>query len=373
MTIVKQMSLFDIQELLEMESSRRFDTIFATFDVQPIFQLFSKKTLRGAPRELNYGAMIQSLIIRIVERIPTIKDLIKRLVNDPLFRLDCGFLVSDVVPSEASYSRMIDVISQSDVLDHMQDTLIQTAFIEGFLCDEHLAIDATHFESRDAAKPSEKKEPAPPKKRGRKSKEERNAWLTEQAEIKANQSTYEKEIKDQLDTPLETLWQDVPIEPNWGIKKNSDGKNTFWFGFKGHLAVTTKSQYIVGRLMTSANLSDSKAAIPLLKKGKDLFQGHFKTAILDAGYDYEPIYRQLHAYQMRAVIPYNVRNEGEYLGFDEHFRPACVREHSYCYDSFDEKYRTLKFTRPKECATCPLRNDSLCQKVFKIKCDTDLR
>ncbi|MFB7159974.1 transposase [Lysinibacillus sp. NPDC056232] len=373
MTIVKQMSLFDIQELLEMESSRRFDAIFATFDVQPIFQLFLKRTLRGAPRELNYGTMIQSLIIRIVERIPTIKDLIKRLVNDPLFRLDCGFLVSDVVPSEASYSRMIDVISQSDVLDYMQDTLIETAFIEGFLCDEHLAIDATHFESRDAAKPSEKKEPAPPKKRGRKSKEEREDWLTKQAEIEANQSTYEKEIRHQLDTPLETLWQDAPIEPNWGIKKNSDGKNTFWFGFKGHLAVTTKGQYIVGRLMTSANLSDSKAAIPLLKKVENQFPEHFTTAIFDAGYDYEPIYRQLHKYQMRAVIPYNVRNEGGYLEFDENFRPTCVREHSYRYDSFDEKYRTLKFTRPKECATCPLRNDSLCQKSFKIKCDTNLR
>ncbi|MGY3190284.1 mRNA-degrading endonuclease YafQ of YafQ-DinJ toxin-antitoxin module [Lysinibacillus sp. TE18511] len=36
-----------------------------------------------------------------------------------------------------------------------------------------------------------------------------------------------KEIKDQLNTPLETLRQDAPIEPNWGIKKNSDGKNTF--------------------------------------------------------------------------------------------------------------------------------------------------
>lgn len=123
MTIVKQISLFDIQELFEMESSHRFDAIFSTFDVQPIFHLFSKKTMRGAPRECNYGAMIQSLIVRIVERIPTIKDLVKRLVNDPLFRLDCGFLVSDSVPSEASYSRMIDVISQSDVLDFMQVNL----------------------------------------------------------------------------------------------------------------------------------------------------------------------------------------------------------------------------------------------------------
>lgn len=373
MTIVKQISLFDIQELLGLESSRRFDAIFSTFDVQPIFQLFSKKTLRGAPRECNYGAMIQSLIIRIVERIPTIKDLVKRLVNDPLFRLDCGFLVSDSVPSEASYSRMIHMISESDVMDRMQDELIQTAFIEGFLCDEHLSFDATHFESRDASKPSAKKEAAPLKKRGRKSKKERAAWLAEQAEIEANQTTYEKKIEAQLTIPASTLWRDIPIEPGWGIKKNSDGKNTFWYGFKGHLAVSTKSQYIVARLMSSGNLSDSKAAIPLLKKVAKLVPDHFTTAILDAGYDYEAIYRQILNQDMKAVIPYVMRRESEMVGFDAHFRPTCVREHSYCYDSYDEKYQSLKFTRPKECETCPLREDSLCQKVFKIKCETDIR
>lgn len=188
--------------------------------------------MRGAPRELNYGAMIQSLIIRIVERIPTIKDLVKRLVHDPLFRFDCGFLVSDPVPSEASYSRMIEVISQSTILDNMQDTLIQNAFLEGFLCDEHLAIDATPFESRDASKPSEKKEAAP-KKRGRKTKEEHAAWLVEQAEIEANQTTYEKKLVHQLETPLETLWADAPIEPNWGIKKIAMGKIRSGTALKG--------------------------------------------------------------------------------------------------------------------------------------------
>lgn len=111
MTIVKQMRLFDIHELMEIESSHRFDATFPTFDLQPIFQLFSKRTMRGALREINYGAIIQSLIIRIVEHIPTVKDLIKRLKNDFIFGLDCGFLLPDSVPSEASYSRMVDVIS----------------------------------------------------------------------------------------------------------------------------------------------------------------------------------------------------------------------------------------------------------------------
>ena len=370
MTIVKQMRLFDIQEL--MESSRRFDAILSTFDLQPIFQLFRKTTMYGAPRELNYGAMIQSLVIRMVECIPTVKDLVKRLKYDLIFRLDCGFLLSDSVPSEASYSRMVDVISQSDVFVGMNDDLIRAAFTEGFLADEHVSYDATHFEARDASKPSEKKEKVP-KKRGRKSKEERDAWLAEQAEIEANLTTYEKKLEAQLTIPTTTLWQDIPIEPKWGVKKNSDGKNTFWFGFKGHLAVSTKSQYIVACLMSSGNLSDSKAAIPLLKKVAKIVPNQFTTAIFDAGYDYEAIDRQILNQDMKAVIPYVKRNESEILGFDEHFRPTCVREHSYCYDSFDEKYQSLKFTRPKECATCPLREDSLCQKVFKIKCETDIR
>lgn len=280
MTIVKQLSLFDIHELYLMESSRRFDAIFSTFDIQPIFHLFTKKTMKGAPRELNYGAMIQSLFARYIERIPTIKDLVKRLVNDPIFRFDCGFLVSDSVPSEASYSRLIHVISESGILDSLHDSLIQSVITEGFLTDEHIAIDATHFESRDAAKPSEKEKSAPPKKRGRKSKEEREAWLAEKAEKEANQTTYDKEIKHQLDTLLDVLIQDAPNEPKLGVKKNSDGKNTFWYGFKGHLAVSTKSQYVVARLMTSGNLSDSKAAIPLLKRVHGLFSGQFTTDFL---------------------------------------------------------------------------------------------
>ncbi|WP_407702016.1 hypothetical protein [Viridibacillus soli] len=62
---------------------------------------------------------------RIVEGIPTIKDLVKRLQNDFVFHFDCGFLVSYVVPSEAFFSRMIDVISQPTVLEIMQDEIFK--------------------------------------------------------------------------------------------------------------------------------------------------------------------------------------------------------------------------------------------------------
>jgi transposase len=130
--------------------------------------------------------MIYSLVARITERIPFIKDLIKRLKNDMIFRLDCGFLVSDSVPSEAAYSRIITIISESNVLEGAQETLLHQAITEGFITDETAAIDATHFNAKDQAPPKEERPITEPKKRGRKSKEEREQWLIEKAELEAS-------------------------------------------------------------------------------------------------------------------------------------------------------------------------------------------
>lgn len=75
--------------------------------------------MHGAPTELNYPAMIYALVVRIVERIPTIKDLVKRLHHDFIFHLDCGFLFSDRIPSEASFSRFTQKLSESNALENI--------------------------------------------------------------------------------------------------------------------------------------------------------------------------------------------------------------------------------------------------------------
>ena len=373
MSIIRQQSLFDMDELYEMESTHHFEAVFSTVNLNPIWTLFDKPKKVGAPRELNYGAMVYSLIARVVERIVTIKDLVRRLDRDPVFRYDCGFLHSDQIPSEASYSRMITVISESDVIAQVHDGLILLAIDEGHISEENIAIDATHFEARDSAKASEKKEKSAPKKRGRKPKAEREQWLKEKHAEEEALTIYEKAIVHQLSESVESLFKEAPLDPKWGIKKNSDGKNIFWFGYKGHLAVSAKSQYILAGMMTSGSLNDGKAAIPLLKKIDRDLPALFTAGLFDAGYDYEPIYQQLIDQNLQAVIPYNRRNEGEIVGYDEYFAPTCVLEHSYRYDSFDPKYKTLKYTRPKECATCPLQHDSLCQKTYKIRQSTDIR
>jgi transposase len=239
MTIIRQGSLFGLQELYNIEPTQRFDAIFSTIDIDPIFAVVTKKSRFGRPVELNYAAMIYSLVARITERIPFIKDLVKRLRNDMIFRLDCGFLVSDSVPSEAAYSRIITIICESNVLEGAQETLLLQAITEGFIMDDTVAIDATHFDAKDQAPQKEEKPQTEPKKRGRKSKEEREQWLIEKAELEASLPVFEKKIEDQLDVPLEELRSEIPQDPQWGVKKNNEGKNVFWYGFKAHLAVGT--------------------------------------------------------------------------------------------------------------------------------------
>lgn len=374
MTYIRHESLFSLQELYELEQKRRFEAIFSTVDITPILRIVNKKSRYGAPVQVSYAAMVYSLIARIVERIPTVKDLVKRLNTDILFRLDCGFPLSCPVPSEASFSRLVKKISESSALQDIQKQLIQTAMTEGFIQDDTIAIDATHIEARDQAPPKQHEPKPEPKKRGRKPRHEREAWLKQKQLEEEQKAIYEKDIAAQLDECYELLRNEMPLDPQWGIKKNSKGKNVFWHGYKGHLVVGTKSQYILGSMLSSGNLNDGKAAIPLLKGLAYHFPDYtYKHATLDAGYDYEPIYRQIRKAKAQSNVAYNRRREPELEGFDEHFAPTCVREHSYRYDSYDAKYETLKYVRPKECENCPLAHDTLCQKVYKMKITIDLR
>lgn len=145
MTIIRQTSLFGIQELYDMEPTQKYEVVISAIDLDRIYHANNKKSRLGAPVELNYSGMIISFFIRYIERIPTIKDLIKRLNDDFIFKLNCGFLVSDAIPSEAAYSRLVTKLSGSDILEKSFDKVILAAISEGFITDEVIAIDATQF------------------------------------------------------------------------------------------------------------------------------------------------------------------------------------------------------------------------------------
>lgn len=165
MPIIRQGSLFSIQDLFDLEPTQRFEAVFSTIDQDSAVLAVSIKSWLGAPTELNYASMVCSLVARLIERIPTVKDLVKRLKHDFIFRLECGFLVSDQIPSEASYSRLVEKLSESNVFEKGKESILLQAIEEGFVDDENIAIDASHFEARDQA-PAKEKKPKPEIKSG---------------------------------------------------------------------------------------------------------------------------------------------------------------------------------------------------------------
>ena len=352
MTIIRQECFFSIQELYEMAPPQKYAAIIESIDLDMIYHAISKKSQYGAPESINYPALISAFFIRYVERIPTVKDLVRRLKDDVSFRMNCGFRLTDDPPSEASFSRLVTKLSATHILERVEEKVLKTAIDAGFITDDTVAIDATHVPARDQA---------PTQKAG--------------ADGASDEYTvYAQPIAAQLDVDLDTLRDSVPQTPNWGIKKNSEGKHAYWYGFKAHIAVSAGSQYILQSLFSGGQLNDGKAAIPLLKGIQSrLSLPDLRYQTMDAGYDDQSIYTQVYQMGQQSVIAYNVRNEKQKDGFTQHFGPTCLREHPYRYDSYDSKYETLKYTQPKECRDCPLVQEGLCQKVWKIKITQDLR
>lgn len=133
-------------------------------------------------------------------------------------------------------------------------------------------------------------------------------------------------VAEQLDITQEDLLNAIPNNPTWSIKKNSKGKNQFWFGYNLHLAVSTTSQYIVGSLLSSAFVSDSAVAIPLLK---DITANEVRPRhiMMDKGYDVTGIYQSCHQLKIEPIIDFNRRREMTGGETNEHFHPTCFLEY----------------------------------------------
>ncbi len=81
--------------------------LFENLDLTPIHPILWKDLHRegpGRPVEYNPEWDLKALMLRQLEQIPYIKDLVKRLKRDPCLREACGY--GDKAPTEAHYSQM---------------------------------------------------------------------------------------------------------------------------------------------------------------------------------------------------------------------------------------------------------------------------
>ncbi|MDU2266930.1 MAG: transposase [Clostridium celatum] len=389
-----------------MRPEDKYSQIFEHLNLAPIMQGLSKPGRRGRPEDLNYPAMVYSLLIAKMEGMEFVSSIVKRLKCSEEFRIQCRFTGSDRTPSEASYSRLNLVLQQKGLLELVQDRLVKAAHAEGFLTGEHIAVDSSAVEAWDcqygesaakrraARKQKNQKDdsvqqidlgltpPGPESKlpklqkpvfgRGNCTAEEKERRRKEREVYEASLAPFEKKIENMLPYTYDELLEAMPRYASLCSKKNSKGKLTSWYGYKANVLVDTDSQYVLSGVLSSAHLNDQRMAILLLKGLPHKFPLLKVRHVLgDKGYDSTPVYelvRSLQAYPIMDMIHHTAPPEGMSL----HYGPICKEGHAYRYDSFDSKYETLRYTRPSQCRDCPFAGSG-CQKVFKIRIETDVR
>jgi len=93
--------------LIEMERSGSPMLLFESLDLTPLHSILWKGLhVEGAGRPVKYDPEcdLRALMLRQLEQIPYVKDLVKRLGRSPFLRRACGY--GDSVPTEAHFSQM---------------------------------------------------------------------------------------------------------------------------------------------------------------------------------------------------------------------------------------------------------------------------
>jgi len=213
-------------------------------------------------------AMIRSCLAKHFFNIATVTSLRNRLLSDPSLRQICGFTV---VPSEATFSRRYASYAQQRLMEKTLGPLVSWYLRDHIV--GHVSRDSTAIEAREKAT-NTKKEVKPKGKRGRppKGAEPRDK----------KQHVLEK----QLEQSAEQAIGELNALCSWGCKRNSQGNNNYWKGYKLHLDVTDVG-IPVSTIVTGANVHDSQAAIPLERMSSERITHLY--SLMDSAYDAIPI------------------------------------------------------------------------------------
>jgi transposase len=299
------MSLISFEEIMEFQQETKLEMILSQIDISKLANALRKSSNSKGPKGYEPTTLIYALIAMQVEKIQTIKDLVLNLKQNPILRYCCGFEVLGKVPSESTFSRFLDKLTQTNELEKLFHQLVIHAKELNIIDGEHVSIDSTKLDSYEAAKPK-------------------------------------KSINDD------------GTNPNWGMKRDTNGNNIRWFGWKLHILCDSKSELPLDILITPASSYDGTVAVPLIKQFLDNYQDTFKPTYyaMDSGYDLEYVYKDIiNDFKGIPIIAYNPR--GSYappIGLDEDLNPICSGGYKLVYWGKDGDY--LKFRCPHAIGKC---------------------
>lgn len=279
---------FDYRFVFESKPTKEHIALLNILRVMKEDKVIIEK-VRGKGRpEYNRQAIFRSFIAKSVLRIATTGGLLDRLKSDGNLRRICGFIAKKV-PSESVFSRVFAQFSEDEVLQKIHDLMIKEHVSEKL--SGHINRDSTAIKGREKVSNKKKDVKKPKRKRGRPKK----------GEIVRIE---EKVLVKQLGQTAEEALKEINRQAAWGCKKDSNGKVSYWKGYKLHLDVNDMG-IPVSAVLTGANVHDSQVAIPLEKITANKVT--FLYSVMDAAYDAQPIRMHIQSNGRQEVIDFNSR------------------------------------------------------------------
>jgi transposase len=296
---IRQETFLSFEEIIKYQPKTKLQIVLEQLDFTVLEANLSKPDHKRGPKGYEVLKLLYALIAMHLEKIKNTHGLVERLNSDPSLRYYCGFNILKKAPSESTFSRFLDVLSSSIYLQEEFKNLVLKAKKLGIIDGTEVAIDSTKLDSFESPKP-----------------------------------------KSKIDND--------DISPNWGKKKDTDGNDVKWFGWKAHILADCKSELPLNVIITPASKNDSILAIPLIKQLKEFYGSVFTPSyyMMDSIYDIDDNYNYIiNETEGQAIIAYNKR--GSYAppeGMNESLHPICSLGYELTYWGKDGDY--LKFRCP---------------------------
>lgn len=296
---------------------------------------------------------IRAFLAKSLFKLSSNKDLILRLQSDSSLRRICGFIK---VPSEATFSRRFDILSQSHIMEQTINRIAKDYHKDRIV--GHISRDSTAITARE--KPVNRKKDV--KERNKKTKRKRGRPKKGEDVLPKEDGRLTKQLRQKPARSLKELNRTCA----WGGKKNSKGKIHFWPGYKLHLDVTDIG-FPITAIVTGANVHDSQVAIPM-EKMTERKVSHLYS-LMDAAYDAPQIRSYINGKGRVDLIDFNKRRKTASRSMSPaekeryKIRSTVERSYSHLKDSFIPSQLYVKGFRKVNYA---LMTAVLCLSVVKV-------
>ena len=271
--------------------SGQMQLLASVISLAPLERMVSaRRAATGRPPK-DRAALATAFMAKAILNLPTTRDLISRLRVDEALRKFCGWSSVQALPHESKFSRAFAEFAATELPQQLHEAVITATHKERLI--GHIARDSTAIPARERFPEEAQKEKQ--KQKAKTVKQRRNKHAPGRF-ARAKAAERGTRIQRQRHQQLPRMLSELPRQCDIGAKKNSQGNEQYWRGYKLHLDVAD-GQVPISAVLTSASVHDSQVAIPLMTLTSQRVVHLYE--LMDSAYDADDIHA--HSRQLNHV------------------------------------------------------------------------